>query len=210
MSVSLTTNTQIFPSLPNVNITSQPVGSSGSRRKDDVGPIVGGVLGGLAFFLLVAAAAFIFWRKRKRQQLAAITVIDEEQYKPDPFSVAEYNNVSRGVAQMPYSIIVGGQRAPDGAGFFQPQSPSDVGTSSTSLSAGAAAVPTPAMSRKQREALGWSRGHVSMQSESALSSFSSPHSASASGTEDLRAEVEQLRREMESIRNIADAPPGYA
>ncbi len=174
MSVSLRTNNQLSLSLPNAKITAQPVSSSGSHKKDDVGPIVGGVLGGLAFLLLAATAVFIFWRKR--------------------------------ITQVPHSISVGGQQAQGGTGFFQPQSPSGLGTPSTPLLAGAAAVPPPTMSRKQREALGRSRERILMQRESAFS----PHPASASATEGLRTEVERLRREMESIRYITDAPPGYA
>lgn len=92
-------------------------------------------------------------------------------------------------------------------------------TSTSSLPPGAAAPPPPPLiSAKQREVLGLSLNripgtyhHAPAPSVSAVSTLSNPYSGSGSGsgTEDLRAEVEQLRREMENIRHMAEPPPGY-
>lgn len=92
----------------------------------------------------------------------------------------------------------------------QPRHGSDAETTSSLLPAGAAsAVP---MSGKQREVLSTRNQNLARvhNPTPSVSTLSNPYSTSASGTEDLRAEVEQLRREMESIRNIAEPPPGYA
>jgi hypothetical protein len=81
------------------------------------------------------------------------------------------------------------------------------------LPPGAASPPIPPfqpLSSKQREVLQQHQAHRYQPSESALSSFTNPYSASVSGREDiLRAEVDELRREMEVIRNIAQPPPSY-
>jgi hypothetical protein len=43
-----------------------------------------------------------------------------------------------------------------------------------------------------------------------VSTLTNPYSSSGSGREDvLRAEVDELRREMEVIRNITQPPPSY-
>lgn len=156
-------------------------------------------------FLLVLAAIFLLWRRRKqRQHHATVAVLDEEPHKVESLTLTQYNNING--SMIPVSQTHLGW-APEGPVFSQPQTPSEVHTSSTSPPARAAA---PAMSRKQREALGLLRRRTTLLSESAVSSFSNPVSVSAVGTEDLRAEVEQLRREMESIRHVTDAPPVYS
>lgn len=192
-------------SLQNVNIRASQIGT-GSHKTTNVGAVVGGVLGGFAF-LLLAATIFVFWRKHKqRRQSTIAAILDEEHYEAEPFTAARYGTANDSMVQISHQTSLGW--TPDGLVLSQPQSPPDVAPAT--LPPGAA---TPGISRKQREALGLSRGHISMQSESAVSSFSNlnpaPTPVSATGTEDLRAEVEQLRREMETIRHITDAPPGY-
>lgn len=69
----------------------------------------------------------------------------------------------------------------------------------------------PLLSRKQREALGRSRWHVfSGQRELPLLASSDSNRGSLPGPDDLRAELEQLRQEVESIRRRGDAPPEYS
>lgn len=73
-------------------------------------------------------------------------------------------------------------------------------------------TPPVAMSNnKQREALSLRNqdptdGYNPTPSPSAPAD---PNPAPAPGTENLRAEMDQLRREMESIRNITEPPPEY-
>ncbi|KAF9445097.1 hypothetical protein P691DRAFT_735541 [Macrolepiota fuliginosa MF-IS2] len=211
-------------SLPNVNINVNSVNSpSGSTKSTvNVGAIVGGVLGGLAFLLILFAGG-IFWRKRQQKRYAAVTIDDDAYAKPRPFNTAvsssapvvNYHPNDPDLARSPPSPSTtspGPWTPPGWDGVSQPQQPgSGTDTTPDSLPVGAAG----AMSNKQREALGLranqnrARVHNPTPSESAVSTLSNPYSAPGSQTEELRAEVEQLRREMANIRHMAEPPPGY-
>lgn len=180
-----------------------------SHTKDNVGAIVGGILGGLTF-LLMATAVFVFWRKHKRQHNTyPLTMIDYDSTKSPMVPASEEGPL---------------QRAPDRPSFSQSLPLPGGGEPSNPFPAVLAAAPAvsrkrrtfpavlaaaPVMSRKRREALGLSHQCNSAQGELPLLAASSSDSGSISGPEDLRVKLEQLRREVESIRRTGDAPPEY-
>ncbi|KAF5346060.1 hypothetical protein D9756_010802 [Leucocoprinus leucothites] len=216
--------------LPNVPIQSDALPNT-TPSKRNVGAIVGGVIGGLAGLLAILVGIF-FWRRHQHKHDPQ-NVLDAEDSKPRPFnsSSTSMNGNNSGIivtdgAQLSNTnatISPSQHWSPDWEGMSQnPRffsgatgSGSDVADSNTSSSLPPGAAPPPAisLSSKHREALGLNRipgtYHVAAPSESAVSTLSNPYSTSASGAEDLRAEVEQLRREMESIRHMAEPPPVY-
>lgn len=195
--------------IQNVDISTPQASTGGSHQKGNVGAIVGGVLGGFAVLLLGTFVTFLFYRKHLQQKRAAVAA-----YRALPFIPAEHNNTDNGgqMAQAPHQASQGVHWALDSLRFSQTHSTRAMGGSTTPLSTvGVSGVPPPMMSRKQREALGRSRRSPSLQSESAaVPPFSRSNSISVSGTENLKTELEQLRREVDSLRHMSDAPPGYA
>ncbi len=169
--------------------------------KANTGVIVGGVLGGLAF-LLVATATFVCWRKRKQRQHAAIA---EDPHRAHPFVAARLNHANGDVGQETHQASARGKLASGRAALPQPRSPPGMRTTSNLLVSRAAA----AISRKRRGPVGVFHSRNSVPRESAVPPSSGSNPTPTSGTENLRAEFEQLRREIETIRRITDAPPEY-
>lgn len=154
---------------------------------------MGGVLGTLAFLLLVTTVIFIFWRKHKPQQP-----------KTDPFIVTAYN---RGMAQVSHQENVGGQRSPVNP---RPSEPLPIlGLRKTPISPPDQRVTAPLISREQRQKLDTPDRRIPMRSELALLASSNSDPTNVSGTEDLRAELDQLRREVESMQRGVDTLPEY-
>lgn len=181
-------------SVPRSSSTSAPSSSpSSSHTKDNIGAIVGGVLGTLAFLLLVTTVIFIFWRKHK-----------PEQPKLDPFTIAAYN---RGMAQVSHQENVGGQQSP---GNPRPSEPLPIsGLRKTPISPPDQRVTAPLISREQRQALGTPDRRTPMRSELPLLASSNSDPTNVPGTGDLRAELDQLRREVESMQCGVDTLPEY-
>lgn len=113
------------------------------------------------------------------------------------------------MAQVSQQTNVGGQWALGRPNFSQPPLRLAVGKPSNSNSPPAGVVAPPLL-RKQREALGRSRRHISRQNGLPLLAPSEPNRRPVSETQALRVEFEQLRQEMESIRRTGDAPPEYS
>ncbi|EKM77069.1 hypothetical protein AGABI1DRAFT_108435 [Agaricus bisporus var. burnettii JB137-S8] len=208
--------------LKNVEISRSNSGGSGNvEKRTPIGAIVGGVIGGIAFVLIVATAIF-FWRRRRVHRLrGGIDLHDEHHAKPHPF-VTQYAPVNNNDSAFQFS-----QQRSDASlspppwqeslpePFSEPQN-SERPHSYTSGRNHLSATPTlpitapQPLSTKQREILRQNQSHQSQPSESAVSTLTNPWSAAGSGREDvLRAEVDELRREMEAIRNIAQPPPSY-
>ncbi|KAF9444145.1 hypothetical protein P691DRAFT_736930 [Macrolepiota fuliginosa MF-IS2] len=169
-------------SLPNVDINAGPVNLSGSG-KAKLGAILGGVIGGLALLLVLLGGLF-FWHKRRQKQ--DINTSTEDLSRPYPFNVFQWNDWNR--------ILHPREHNPSVAATTTKSSRADP-------PADTSPAPTAMMSRKQRDA-----GPRPVQTNNPTTSAPA---TSASGTEDLRAEMEELRREMDSIRQIAEPPPGY-
>jgi hypothetical protein len=150
--------------------------------------IVGGVIGGIAVIILVVFV-LLFWRRRR-------TLLEEKGFKerPDPFSPLLPNST-------PLAL-------PSSSGHAKIKV-TPISLTAPSLSSlthvGSAEPPT---SNKQREAYG-SLIHRPMPSDSAVTNTSNKHSAPTSATNDLRVQVADLRRELESMRHLTDMPPLY-
>lgn len=166
----------------------------------------------MTFLLFVGVILFFLWRKHKQQR--TLEPIDDKYSKLRPFTterVVSYNPNPSGTDRSGLSQSQG--RANAGAtgrkGVSRPLQGLDADPMPMLLPTGV--TPPVAMSNKQREALnrrnqGPPHGH---NPTSSVSTQSDPYFASVAGTRDLRAEMDQLRREVESIRNITEPPPEY-
>jgi hypothetical protein len=205
--------------MKNVNIS--PGGNANAGKNSPVGAIVGGVIGGLAFLLLIVGAVF-FWRRRRIQQSRVVVDLQNENPQPQPFITQYYPiNANDSAFQFPKPSPTTPLTPTRQEPLSEPRpepiriegSYSDASGPNHQLSPSTPTLPSPQfqpLSTKQREALQQNRSHQYQPSESAVSSLTTPYTASGSGREDaLRAEVDELRREMEAIRNIAQPPPSY-
>ncbi|KAJ3568846.1 hypothetical protein NP233_g5446 [Leucocoprinus birnbaumii] len=176
-------------SLPNHDIQAEQVGSnSGKSKQSRVNTIVEGVIGGVACLVLILFGLSFWRRHRKSKQAKAYR---ERQYtRPRPF--ASTTGSSPGTVQN---------------GISSPRTRQQLSSPSPTISSFEPLryLALPSMS-KHREA----PGHHPMPSASAVSDLTNTNSASATGTEELRVEVAQLRQELESMRRLTDLPPGYA
>lgn len=204
LALNVTSTTIAIPS-------SSPDGSSNGqavKKSSNIGPIVGGVVGGLGFLLMVGLAVW-FWRRRSR------TAYDGAEIE------------HRGVgATTPYQLPSGRYET------YIPEQPMSQTISTPRLdSNGRPSMTTGetlSLGSKAREAM---QGNQSLSGPPASSSipsrsaYSSPPASSQSPPSDvvspvtqlsatdvagLRQEVEQLRRVMQEIQlTTNEAPPSY-
>jgi hypothetical protein len=176
---------------------------------------VGGAIGGLAFLLIIGSVIFLWRRCGARQSRLVIDKCNENNSRLMPF-LPRYGSTNgngsvhqshkpkplAGLESSAPPVLLGQSKSePDASGRNHHQLP------------GTATHPVPPLqplSTEQREALQQSQRDLFRPSESATPSHTNPYPATGSpGEEVLRAEVDELRREVEAIRDIAQPPPSY-
>jgi hypothetical protein len=186
-----------------------PITLPRTDKKTRVGAIVGGVIGGVALFLIVVGAIFCSRRSRVRQPKVVIDPhYEEEQARPRPFETQRGPTANDSTSRL--------QKQSSNANLLpsDPREPRSESRHSAGFNedpplAGAAPVQLSQSSQKDREA---SLPNQSAQNQSELVDSAPPNAPSAVRSERAqtwRAEVEELRREMEAIRNMAEPPPSY-
>ncbi len=193
---------------------------SGSNEDSNVGEIVGGAVGGTVFLVIATGAGVFFWRRRRQQRSGnyhydedalehplpyPYRVANQQDYDSSPHTDTDSAAVQVGIGStrpdvamesspMDAAPYVGRSKARKYAREMQQQSrPSQ--TSFASGSADSSTLPT--------------REVVSSETES---SSGTPGASSLSATDvlGLRAEVENLRRVVQGIREERqDPPPRY-
>lgn len=188
--------------------------STSGKKRSVVGPVIGGVIGGLAIVAIIFVAVY-FWRHRARHQFPAPTklrMMEEagiEEPLTVPYSYDPSTNRSESHHHVPF-----GQSQPSESSYsvITPIPPPGTGIITSS---------------KEREAYGTYQTHRSLPSipfsQAGASSIQPPTTrgptSDASGSSPLvspsevaglRAEVENLRRVMQEIQeDRMEAPPGY-
>ncbi|KAF9443523.1 hypothetical protein P691DRAFT_407186 [Macrolepiota fuliginosa MF-IS2] len=172
-------------SLPNVDIKADGVQISSGPRKN-VNGIIGGIIGGLAFVLILGGGYFLWYKWKRKQGKYPEQARPFITAAPSPTFTLDYHSNDTATRKL--------------------MKPSDNGTAATT-------PPFAVMPGKQQGVLGQRPGQnrKSMPDNlpSSVPTPSDQGSTPVSGTEELRAEMEQLRRELDSIRHITEAPPGY-
>lgn len=184
----------------------------GGKGNNNIGAIVGGVLGVVAFIVLVLLAIFL-WRRRVQRKFG----VKEEGKEPRKTVVGI--DVTPAPYDYPTDSVVPRttkRELLEGADSSQPRD-STINSSGTSPTT--ATAPTSPTSPKRRN-----RGAVTQTQESEsptqpVSSSAGPISSSpandsgAGGGADFRTEFEQLRREVQELRAQGvvgyEAPPQY-
>jgi hypothetical protein len=191
--------------MPNVNIKATGAGNNTPYipKKTPVGAIVGGVIGGLALLLVITSAIF-FWRRcvqRKRNIPGpgnkGYSVLRPFRAQAIPVSLNNHcqNEILMNVGVLHFHISK-----------FQPSS--EPGHPMQNVTQPPSALIP--LASKEREFLQQNELHHRHHSELAVPIPANETEVSESGGgEILRAEVDDLRRELEAIRNIAQAPPVY-
>ncbi|KAF7783397.1 hypothetical protein Agabi119p4_1421 [Agaricus bisporus var. burnettii] len=207
--------------LKNVDIT--PAFSRGSGD-NAVSAIVGGVIGGLAFLLIVGGAIF-FWRRRQMQRLkVVVNPLLEEPVNPQLITsqyapISSKGSILRTWAGLGrhhanrrpsatdelcerFSELHDAGRPHNHDGSCRERRPL-IATTPPPI------VPHQVLSSKERGDPRQNPSH-SNQAEPAQPVVTIGRSAAESGGEEIwRAEVEELRREMGAIRDMAHPPPSY-
>ncbi|XP_006457508.1 hypothetical protein AGABI2DRAFT_181692 [Agaricus bisporus var. bisporus H97] len=196
-----------------------------AEKKTSVSAIVGGVIGGLAL-LLIVGGAILFWRWRQMQRSKVILnpLYSEEPVNPQLFTSQYVPISSKGSVLRTWAGLVRHHpnRKPPArdelcesfSELHDPGRPHNRDTSWRDHRPPIATkrppiMPPQLLSSKEREVPRRNPSH-SDQFEPAQPVITIGRSAAGSrGDEILRAEVEELRREMEAIRDIAQPPPSY-
>jgi hypothetical protein len=202
----------LFRGKPNV-----PIILTG-HKKTPVGAIVGGVIGGVALFLTVAGAIF-FWRRSRVKKQPKVVIdprYEEEQAKPHPFDIqrAPINNDSASQLQKRSSNA---NLMPSNRESLEPRSESRHSGGSYLDGRGDTHLPVATTLPVQSSKQSYNEREASQQNQSAQNPSESAESASTNARSAMRSErgqtwrveVEELRREMEAIRNMAQPPPSY-
>ncbi|KAF9443524.1 hypothetical protein P691DRAFT_787943 [Macrolepiota fuliginosa MF-IS2] len=171
-------------SLPNIGIKAASLNGSqvdlGGRS--EIGGIVGGIIGGLAFILVLASGGYLLWRKQQQKQ-QNINAAGREHHTdaPPPMPDSDYRGIN--AVQLLDNV--------------------DAGQS-------------PLSSSKGQEVFGQRANKNRMRIENPTPNVSATLVASnrdpresVPSTEGLRAEMGQLRRELDSIRHMTELPPKY-
>ncbi|KAF5360446.1 hypothetical protein D9756_005173 [Leucocoprinus leucothites] len=177
--------------LPNIDIKTSPSTASipSTSKANKTSSIVGGVLGGVAGIILIVFGLAFYRRRRKAQEAKAFR---EQHYtRPHPFAPT--------LASTPNAVSRGG--APP-----RMQEKSSTHTSNSSSLAPLRYIPPITGKRRENSGL---PVHHSEPSTSAISDLTNTNNTSTSGADDLRVEVAELRRELESMRHLTDLPPRY-
>jgi hypothetical protein len=194
----------LFSSIPNVDIKATGAGGNNNTPKGtSVGAIVGGVIGGLALLLVITSV--IFFRRRRMQQASKIPDVDNTAHSVlRPFraqaiqvSLNDHcqNEILMDVGVLHFHIS-----------NFQPSSEPQYPMQSVNQPAS----PLVPLASKGRELLQQNEPHHRHHSERDILIPANQTVVSGSGRGEVsRAEVDDLRREMEAIRNIAQPPPVY-
>lgn len=175
-----------------------------AEKKPPVGSIMGGVVGGAAFLFIVAGAIF-FWRRHKVRQHVVDPLYEEERVEPHPFNT-QYAPISDDDGALPLRKR---SRHPN-IRLSTGNDLSDRRSGPPGETATPPITPPQPLSSKGRGILLQNQSH---QNQSALSEpalTGAPSTAGGeTGGEIWRAEVEELRRQVEAIRDIAQPPPSY-
>ncbi|XP_006457506.1 hypothetical protein AGABI2DRAFT_123370 [Agaricus bisporus var. bisporus H97] len=224
-------NSYVMSRLKNVDII--PTFSRGSgdnaeknaEKRISVSAIVGGVIGGLAFLLIVGGAIF-FWRRRQiqRSKVVISPLYPKEPVNPQLFTSQYAPISSKGSVLRTWAGLVRrhmNHRPPARdelcerfSELHDPGRPYNRDTSRRDNRPPIATkrppiMPPQLLSSKEREVPRQHPSH-SNPSEPAQPVVTIGRSAAGPGGDEiLRAEVEELRREMEAIRDIAHPPPSY-
>ncbi|KAI0057014.1 hypothetical protein BV25DRAFT_1813076 [Artomyces pyxidatus] len=215
-----------------VNITNpSPAGPSPdtanpASKGAPTGAIVGGILGAIAIILIIVASIW-YMRRRRKTGIHVLNYEDVEEALPPhkeltPFAVQD-NSLYRPPSEPLYTlsmseasggVVVAARSPPSDTEFSQPQTLSDM-----------VFQPPPAPAPLSGKALARLRMMNADSHSRTLSDASAPASASVSGSSSgprtlgpagvdpnqLREEVEDLRREMQQIRaERLEPPPSYA
>ncbi|EKM77075.1 hypothetical protein AGABI1DRAFT_130801 [Agaricus bisporus var. burnettii JB137-S8] len=196
-----------------------------AEKKTSVSAIVGGVIGGLVF-LLIVGGAILFWRWRQMQRSKVILnpLYSEEPVNPQLFTSQYAPISSKGSVLRTWAGLVRhhpNRKTPARDELCErfsdrhdPGRPHHRDTSWRDHRPPIATkrppiTPPQLLSSKERGVPGRNLSH-SDRSEPAQPVVTIGQSAAGSrGDEILRAEVDELRREMEAIRDITHPPPSY-
>ncbi|RDX47956.1 hypothetical protein OH76DRAFT_1405499 [Lentinus brumalis] len=199
-------------------------GSAESNDKPNIGAIVGGAVGGVVFLAIALGAGFFFWRRRRQQRARAAYhhkedilehpqpyeygLASQREYSPNRYVDADTRRVEAGTTDHPthpslsdaqYASpypIVGSSKARERAREMEQRYP---------MSPSGSAEPGPTTPRTPSSEV-MSSGTES----SSATGGSGVNTVSTTDLLGLRAEVENLRRVMQGIREERlDPPPQY-
>ncbi|KAF7783408.1 hypothetical protein Agabi119p4_1432 [Agaricus bisporus var. burnettii] len=194
--------------LKNVDIRPSNTGANvNAEKKTPIGSIVGGVIGGLAL-LLVIAGATLFWRRRQVQQHKGVVGLrDEGNHNLQPFIIPSYtpvNNSDNASGPRKQNLDASRRRSIFRGPFSKTSSDplrtgklhlndSERNNHSQAADNVAAVSPPQSLSNREREIIRQNRSSTAGSVREVA----------------LRAEMDELRREVEAIRHIAQPPPSY-
>ncbi|CAL1714531.1 unnamed protein product [Somion occarium] len=171
--------------------------NTGSNHRSLVGPIVGGVVGGVAFLALLIAA-FILWRRRmQRREMVPdsfIPVVNDQLFSGEHFSE-------------PFA------QSPSTQHLTSPVMVSTVSPNAYTTTPSGKIIMQPVLSEKAALAM----ASPATPPATEVTSLLSPSEAGGSSTTDNAREVEELRAEMERLRQVvqdlhadrSEPLPGY-
>ena len=189
--------------MANVSIVA-PAGPTPPKSKSNVGAIVGGIIGGLAGLgLLVILGLYLRRRSRAEDDIAEKAEVDPAQttFRPVPYEYTPYQPPSNGVQEVPATDV-----------SSEPNQPSQPAPSKA-REAAFPATPvrrTPPTSTSGFTTTSGAASSIEPPSTAPTSSRSGTSPISPQDVQGLRAEVENLRRVMQSFQNDRlDPPPLY-
>ncbi|TCD69631.1 hypothetical protein EIP91_006856 [Steccherinum ochraceum] len=186
-----------------------PADQSATHSRSLIGPIVGGVLGGLAIVILAVVAGLFYWRRRQRNKYPFGGQLDMAADEAVPVSVSVYRLSAEHSSTEPLN--------PERTSLdsHQPETSLRTTTETPMYYTAANHLTSP----KAREAMGerHQASPAAVSTPSAVSSASPPTTAPASSpsayeTQGIIGAVETLRRAVEEMQaeRRAEAPPSYS
>ncbi|KAF7783398.1 hypothetical protein Agabi119p4_1422 [Agaricus bisporus var. burnettii] len=196
-----------------------------AEKRISVGAIVGGVIGGLAFLLIVVGAIFFWrWRQIQRSKVVISPLYPKEPVNPQLFTsqyapISSKGSVLRTLAGL---VRCHTNRKPPARdelceSFSEVHDPGRPHNRDTSwrdhrppiATKRPPIMPPQLLSSKERSVPGQNPSHPNPSEPAQPVVTTGRCAAGPRGDEILRAEVEELRREMEAIRDMAHPPPSY-